>query len=637
MKKSSEQVLQALWMRLLDREPTTRPLWMRWGFALAITGISLWARMLIGPPESGMRFATLTLAVVLAALFGGISSGLLSTAVGTVLASYFFIEPYGKPGWTNTSEALWLIGTFLVTMLVVLAAIWVMQFRNRRLHDLTRKLTESQGKLHNTFEHAAAGITHVGLEGQLLEANQTFCDLVGYTLEELQTKTFQDITEPEDLPIDLALLNESLAGKRANYALEKRYLCKDGKRVWVKLTVALVRDEQGAPDYFISVVQDISALKAAEEALRTSERVMQQAQAVAGFITWESDIATQQFRAIGKARRWLGLPSGSFGAAEILDRVHPDEHGRLLTEWGQAIKGTSSFVGQYRGQSSKNVDWFMVQAHFERDASGKAVRAYGITQDISHRKLAELEIQRLNASLEQGIQERTKELKSAYTELESYSYAVAHDLRSPLRIINGFAQALEEDHPEFDDASLIHIHRIKSSSRKMGQLIDGLLHLSQVSRGEVNRQPINLSVIASHLLSDLGREQPDRKVEWSVEPNLHTQADPALVEALLQNLLHNAWKYTEQTPVAQIRVDREVIDGETHFCVSDNGAGFDMGRVEKLFQPFQRLHLPQEYEGLGIGLATAHRIVQRHGGHMRAEGAIGQGARFCFTLPNTAH
>ena len=256
---------------------------------------------------------------------------------------------------------------------------------------------------------------------------------------------------------------------------------------------------------------------------------------------------------------------------------------------------------------------------------------------MSQQKLAELEIQQLNASLEQRIQERTSELKDAYNELESYSYAVAHDLRSPLRIINGFAQAIQEDNPHLNETSTQHLQRIRNASQKMGQLIDGLLQLSQYALGRVKRHPVNLSTVATRLLEEMASDDSSRSVDWHVEPGLIVQADPPLMEALMANLLSNAWKYTMHTPDARVRVYSEVDDqGQSRYCVSDNGAGFDMARADKLFQPFQRLHMPHEFSGLGVGLATAKRIVMRHGGELTAMSEPGKGAHFSFTLPAEA-
>ena len=168
-------------MRLLDREPRHRPLWVRLGFAIAVTFFALWLRIQISAPESGARFATLTLATVVSALLGGVWAGLLSTLLGMTLANFFMIAPFGQMAVKNPTEAFWLNVTYLVTQLMILGAIWVMQQRSQRLSELTRQLGESQRKFQNTFEHAAAGISHVGLQGQLLDINQTFCHLAGCT------------------------------------------------------------------------------------------------------------------------------------------------------------------------------------------------------------------------------------------------------------------------------------------------------------------------------------------------------------------------------------------------------------------------------------------------------------------------
>jgi len=629
-------LLQRFWHALLAWDPHHTPAWQRYGVAVVLTVGAAWLRMALAPAESGGRFITFSLAAALAALYGGFRAGMLSTLLGMVLVNFFLVRPFFSPAIGNLTEALWLNLWHFITQVVVVGAIAQMQLRARRLQAASNQMQRSQQRFLETFEHAASGMSHVSLDGQLLQVNQAFCDIVGYTADELQHLRFQDITHPDDIAPDMALLQDALSGRRDKYTLEKRYRHKQGHWVWVQLTVALVRDAQGQPSYFVSVVQDLSILKASEEALRTSERLMRQAQDLAGFASWEADLDHWRFRALGGSHIRLGLPAAEFSGEELMALTHPDDQERLWAEWMAALQGVREYDSAYRALIHGAERWFSVRAEFERDAKGRVLRAYGVTQDITQQTLAEQEVRRLNASLELRIQERTLELKQAYDELESYSYAVAHDLRSPLRIINGFAQALQEDNPGLGESSRLHVRRIMGASAKMGQLIDGLLQLSQYARGEIQRHPVSISAVATRLLEELASDHPGRSVQWSVEPGLRVQADPPLVEALLQNLLHNAWKYTAQTPQASIRVYSETVDGQALICIADNGAGFDMRQSGKLFQPFQRLHQPGEFEGLGIGLATARRIVQRHGGQLRAQAAPGQGATFCFSLQPAA-
>jgi PAS domain S-box-containing protein len=475
-------------------------------------------------------------------------------------------------------------------------------------------------------------MAHSHIDGRWIRVNQTYCDLVGYSKAEIQSLSFRDFTHPDDLALDVEQLGRTLRGEIANYSVEKRYLHKQGRVIWVHLTVSLVRTEDGQPDYLIAVVQDITARKATELALRTSEQLLRQAHQIAGLASWQADVATRRFVTLWGSHEVLDLPTAEFTDGELLAMTHPDDRPRVLKHWALAVKGLVDYKIEYRLSIRGEYHWFLVRAVFDRDAQGRAVRAVGVTQDVTERRRHSMEIQELNASLEQRIDERTLALKAAYDELESYSYAVAHDLRSPLRIINGFAQALREDNPALDEASMAHLGRIMGASKKMGELIDGLLTLSQFSRGELQRKPVNLSHIANRLLEEFASADPQRDVRWEVEPGLNVMADPPLIEALMQNLLNNAWKYTSRTPQAMIRVYAQVLSGQTRFCVSDNGAGFDMARASKLFQPFQRLHMPNEFAGLGIGLATSLRIVQRHGGSMAATAEPGQGATFCFNL-----
>lgn len=625
-----------LWQGLLAWEPRRLHAWQRVGVAIVLTLLAAWLRIALAPAESGGRFITLSLAAALSALYGGFMAGMVSTVLGMVLVNFFLVRPYGALAFDDLGEAFWLNLWHAITQLVVVGAIAQMQQRNRRLQEATELAQLNQQRFLETFEHAASGFSHVALDGRLLRVNQSFCDIVGYSADELQHLRFQDITHPDDIGPDVTHLEQALSGGRSNYTLEKRYRHRQGHWVWVQLTVALVRKADGSPSYFISVVQDLSAIKATETALRTMQSLLDQAQALARMAVWQADLGTGRITSLSLDRPFLDFPQNDYAIADLMQHIHPDDRPRVQALWPQAVKGQATYDIEYRVLLGGREHWHAVRAAFERDDSGRARRALGVTLDITGRKRIELEIQQLNASLEQRIQERTLELKEAYDELESYSYAVAHDLRSPLRIINGFAQALQDDHPELGEASGLHLRRIMGASAKMGQLIDGLLQLSQYARGEVQRHPVNLSAIATRLLEELAAADPQRDVQWSVEAGLQALADPPLIEALLQNLLHNAWKYTAKVPAASIRVFADTRDGQRHFCIRDNGAGFDMAHAGKLFQPFQRLHLPHEFSGLGIGLATARRIVLRHGGVLAAQSSPGQGATFCFTLPDEA-
>jgi PAS domain S-box-containing protein len=615
-----------------DGRASLRPAWLRYGAAVALTLVAVWLRMALAPAESGGRFVTPALAVALSALYGGLGPGLLSLALGMLLVNFFLMAPYGSFAFDDLTEAFWLNIWHLITQLVVVGAISLMQSRNRQLQEATRQIRDGRKRFLDTFEHAASGITHVDPRGRLLRANQTFCDMVGYSKTELEQRTFQEITVPEDVGPDMQLLQETLAGHRSSYTLEKRYRHKDGHTVWVQLTVALVRTPEGGPDYFISVVQDLSAQKTAQQALRTSQNLMNQAQKLASIGTWQADLTTGRIGSITRGEFLPTFPATDMSIADMLEMIHPQDRMRVQTLWRQALKGHAAYEIEYRVRLAGREYWHAVKAEFERDEQGRALKALGVTQDVTDRKRIELEFQQLNATLEQRIRNRTRALRDAYAELESYSYAVAHDLRSPLRIINGFAQALQEDNPGLSTGGRDHLERIKAASKKMGELIDGLLKLSQYARGEVQRLPVNLSAIATRILEELAASEPNRRVEWTIEADLEALADPPLVEALMQNLLHNAWKYTAGVPGARIGVSACTVDGIRGYCVNDNGAGFDMAHADKLFQPFQRLHQPHEFTGLGIGLATARRIVQRHGGVLRAHSAPGEGAAFSFTL-----
>jgi signal transduction histidine kinase len=254
--------------------------------------------------------------------------------------------------------------------------------------------------------------------------------------------------------------------------------------------------------------------------------------------------------------------------------------------------------------------------------------------DVAQRKKAEEEIRRLNENLERVVQARTAELSVSNRELEAFSYSVAHDLRAPLRGINGFASILLDDHAKkLDGDGRECLQRIKENALLMAQLIDALLSLSQVTRSELEPRATDLSALAHSIVRRIADAEPERVVQTVVHDGLHARIDPTLARMLLENLLLNAWKFTSKTPSPKIEIGSTTVDGIRAFFVRDNGAGFDMAHAGKLFAPFQRLHPVRDFPGTGIGLATAQRIVDRHAGRIWAEGKVREGATFFFTLP----
>ena len=257
-----------------------------------------------------------------------------------------------------------------------------------------------------------------------------------------------------------------------------------------------------------------------------------------------------------------------------------------------------------------------------RDEAGNIVAMLEIVKDITERK-----------QLEEDLKRKTVELEALNKELESFSYSVSHDLRAPLRSIDGFSQALLEDYAEnLNTQGKDYLQRVRTATQRMAEIIDALLELSRVIRSKIRLEQVDLSEMAQKIATEFQERQPERQVEFIITPGLIVNGDARLLQLVLENLLGNAWKFTGKQPEAKIEFGVSNSESESVYFVRDNGAGFDIAYADKLFSAFRRLHTADEFSGIGIGLATVKRIIHRHGGRVWAEGEVGKGAIFYFTL-----
>ncbi len=402
----------------------------------------------------------------------------------------------------------------------------------------------------------------------------------------------------------------------------------DGQEFPIEASISQI--ESDGRRLYTVILRDVTERKRADEALKEQARIL--------------DLAPVMIRDLnGRILFWNTGVEQMFGwkAEEALEKI---SHNLLKTEFPrplEEIKARLYADGHWEGETihtRKDGKQIVVASQWvlHRDEQDKPKAILVVNNDITERKQAEEEIRRLNEELEQRVAERTAELQAVNKELEAFSYSVSHDLRAPLRHINGFSQALLEDcEDKLDDSGKGYLNQVREASHEMAQLIDDVLQLARVTRTEMRREPVNLSELAASVVAELPERETRRKAAVDIETGLSARGDKRLLRIVLTNLLGNAWKFTSQRTEAQITFGREQQNGENTYFIRDNGAGFDMAYANKLFGAFQRLHTTGEFEGTGIGLATVQRIVHRHGGRVWAEGKVDQGATFFFTLPTS--
>ncbi|MDK2126897.1 sensor histidine kinase [Parachitinimonas caeni] len=403
---------------------------------------------------------------------------------------------------------------------------------------------------------------------------------------------------------------------------------------------ANVRAELSGPRDIVEMAQAfnsmIAALQDREEALRESQQQYREVVETVKEVIFQTD-ADGHWELLNPAWREItGFEQEESLGRRMLDYLHEEDHAQIEA-WQEKMRSGERRGARYEARfhrANGQVGWAEITQRVRADASGQFAGTSGILDDITERKKAEQELEAYRAHLEDQVSERTSELEAANKELEAFSYSVSHDLRAPLRRVNGFSHMLEEDYGDkLDSVGRDYLNRIRLAIDNMDQLIDAMLQLAKVSRGDLRLEPLNLSDMASAQIEELRTADPQRVVEVEITPAMHCVGDPGLMRAVLQNLLGNAWKYSGKRSVAKITFSQTETPQGLAYFVQDNGAGFDMVHARNLFGAFQRLHTKAEFEGTGVGLATVQRIIHRHGGHIWAEAEVDVGATFYFILP----
>ena len=473
-------------------------------------------------------------------------------------------------------------------------------------------------------QHAIVEVTDG--QGTITYANRKFCAISQYTEDELIGQNHRILNSGHHDAGFFQQMYHTITNGSVWHG-EIRNRAKNGSTYWVDTTIVPFVGREGKPQQYVAIRADITERKRIEERLREQARVLDLGQVL--IRDMDSRIV---FWSLGAEKLY------GYTREEAVGQISHDLLGTQFPETLESIDQKLQSTGMWEGElvhhkrDGGTVEVASVWA-FHEDSQGKPARILESNTDITQRKADEREIQKLNAELEDRVARRTAQLETANNELEAFSYSVSHDLRAPLRHISGFSKMLEEEVGATLGPDAHHyLDRIQTGTQKMGLLVDELLNLARVGRHVLRPQLSQINSIVADIIAMLQPDSEGRQVEWLIADLPAVECDAVLVKQVFQNLLANALKFTRPRAHVVIEVSCKQEDGQPVFMVRDNGVGFSMKYVAKLFGVFQRLHSSDEFEGTGIGLVTVQRIVHKHGGQVWASAEVDKGAAFYFTL-----
>jgi signal transduction histidine kinase len=541
---------------------------------------------------------------------------------------------------------------FLLNMTQLISEITIQRLEQLELNDalkrseeLSRSAFDQIAQLNERISTATKA-SRVGIWDWDIKNNKLTWDDQMYALYRIEKADFSGVSDawlnrlhPDDRDFCQNETRLALIGEK-EYDTEFRIVWPDGSLHYCKARGEVFRDEKGEPVRMVGINYDVTEQKRIYNKIREKDEEFRKLSANVPDLIFQFTRRLDGSYCVPIASEGI---RNIFGCTpeEVIDDftpiarvIYPLDAERVIHDIEYSAEHLTYFTCEFRVQiPGKEIQWIYSNSTPEKLPDG-SITWYGFNVDITHRKKAEDEIRKLNETLEERVEKRTSQLIEANEELDAFSYSVSHDLRSPLRHINGFADILSKEFAnQLPPDAKRYLNTITDSAKKMGTLIDDLLSFSRTGRSELKKSMLNMNRVIEDALVQINHNAADRKIDWEIQQLPEVSGDLSLIRQVWSNLLDNAVKYTRTREKAVIQIGSKEENAETVFFIKDNGVGFDMTYSQKLFGVFQRMHTEKEFEGTGIGLANVRRIILRHGGKTWAESQIDKGATFYFSIP----